>query len=237
MSTTISITETQIFTALRTVLLTFGFSGSPEIVRGQVNRVPSPLCPDYIVMWPLGRPRIGTNFDTYNDCQIVGSITDNALNVTSVTGTVSPGTFVYSESLPGPILIINQTDGPIGGVGYYQVQNSPNIISQLLYVGSGALNQPTEMTIQCDVHGPCSGDNAQKLSTLFRDYYAISQFQLLPYDITPLYSEEPHQIPFINDQDQYEERWVVDLKLQINATTTVTQQFADVLVIKTIEAD
>jgi hypothetical protein len=76
MSAIISLTETSIFTALVSALGTFGMVsavGAPiPIIRGQVNRVPEPQTPDYVVMWPLMRTRIATNIDTYTDTIVTG---------------------------------------------------------------------------------------------------------------------------------------------------------------------
>jgi hypothetical protein len=89
--------------------------------------------------------------------------------------------------------------------------------------------QPTKLTVQVDVHGPNSGNNMQVITTLFFSEYAVEQFAISGFDVTPLYHGTPKQVPFINGEQQYEQRWTVDLHMQINPSTTVTQQFADQL--------
>lgn len=96
---------------------------------------------------------------------------------------------------------------------------------------------PTEVTVQLDVHGPASADNAQMISTLFRDEYAMIEFARLPYDVQPLYAEDPRQMPFENAEQQTEWRWTVDVVLQANPVVTTPQDFADVVVVTPIESD
>ncbi|WP_196493299.1 LIC_12616 family protein [Burkholderia territorii] len=93
--------------------------------------------------------------------------------------------------------------------------------------------QPTKFTVQLDVHGPASGDNAQLITTLFRDEYAVDQFAAAAPGLAPLYSSEARQIPFTNGEQQIETRWTVDLVMQINPVVTVPQEFADKLEIGT----
>ncbi len=86
---------------------------------------------------------------------------------------------------------------------------------------------PTKVTIQLDVHGPYAGNNAQLISNLFRTDYACDFFVTTGFDISPLYNSDPKQIPFLNGEQQIEERWVIDLCMQSNPVTTLSQQFAD----------
>jgi len=230
----ISITESDIFTAIGNLLTVF--LPALEIIQGQTNRVVEPSCSDFIVMWPLSRTRLETNIDYDSDTQIVGSINDNILNVTSLTGTIYRGTLLFSLGLPvNGCPILCQNDGPVGGVGYYQTQNAPNLKSQTFYCGSHGVMQPTEFVVQCDVHGPCSGDNATTISSLWRDDYGASLAITQGGLIAPFYADDPRQMPFINAEQQYEERWVVDLHMQVNMTVNVPQQFADELSITTID--
>jgi hypothetical protein len=103
--------------------------------------------------------------------------------------------------------------------------------------GGKAMLQPTQVTIQLDVHGSSSGDNAQVISTTFRDAYAFDQFAASGLDIRPLYTSDPHQIPFVNSEQQYEERWVIDVHMQANPTVIVTMQAASALVVGIIDVD
>lgn len=81
-------------------------------------------------------------------------------------------------------------------------------------------------TVQCDCYGPLAQDNATIIQALWRDEYGVLQLATSGFDITPLYTSEPRNLTFINDQDQYEYRWSVDLHMQVNPILTVPQQFA-----------
>ena len=83
--------------------------------------------------------------------------------------------------------------------------------------------------MQLDVHGPNSSDNAQTISTLFRDEYGTAFFSAFGYDVRPLYADDPKQIPFLNSEQQYETRYVIDAVLQANQIIAPPQQYAQQL--------
>lgn len=92
--------------------------------------------------------------------------------------------------------------------------------------------QPTEVAIQLDVHGPNSTDNCQIISTLFRDGYGYDFFAQQPADMAPLYTDDGRQMPFINGENQYEDRWVMNVYMQANIAVSTGQQFADILTLE-----
>jgi hypothetical protein len=100
-----------------------------------------------------------------------------------------------------------------------------------------ATKQPTQVTIQIDVHGPASADNAQIISTLLRDDYACQVFRSSGYDIAPLYASDPMQSPFFNGENQVEWRWAIDAVLQVNTIVTTPQEFAASVEISVIDVD
>jgi hypothetical protein len=85
---------------------------------------------------------------------------------------------------------------------------------------------PMKVTIQLDVHGPSSAENAQVIVTLFRSEWGVDQFQTSGFDVTPLYTGEPNQLPFDNGEQQIEQRWSIDAVLQCNPIIQVPQDFA-----------
>lgn len=89
----------------------------------------------------------------------------------------------------------------------------------------------TQFTVQLDVHGPAAGDNTQIVGTLFRDPYGVAAF---PAGIAPLWADEGQQAPFINGENQYENRWTMNVVLQVNPAVSTPQQFADTLTIANI---
>lgn len=228
MSVTLSLTESQTFTALRLFLLSIMPAGM-EVVKSQDNRVPEPVGPDFITMTPLFRERLETNVDTYSDTAFTGSISGNTLTVTDVSlGAIKVGAQLLGNNLAANTAVTAFGSGT-GGVGTYTVTPSQTVASQVMASGTQMLLQPTKVTIQLDVHGPNSGDNAQIISTTWRDEYAVDQFATSGFDVTPLYASDPHQVPFMNGEQQFENRWVVDLVMQANPIVTATQQFADQL--------
>ena len=241
----ISITETNVFTALKAVLQTFGLQTATgaslpaaQIIQGQVNRVPEPQATDFIVMWPLMRNRLATNIDDWLDNSFVASITSNVLDVTHIDkGSVIVGLPVYGSGIASGCRITSQLTGTPAGIGTYSVTTTPDVVSETMYGGEYDATQYTEMVIQCDVHGPTSGDNAQRISTLMRDMYGVAAFQTVMDGITPMYVDDPRQLPFTNAEQQWENRWTIDLHLQVNIELTLSQQFADTLTVGVISVE
>lgn len=66
MSATLSLTQTQEFTALRSFLLSVLPAGV-EVIRGQGNRVPEPKGADFITMTAILRDRLETNISAWTD--------------------------------------------------------------------------------------------------------------------------------------------------------------------------
>ena len=224
---TLSITEEDIFTALGNALTNF-LPASVAVVRGQQNRVPEPAGTDFVVMWPLLRPRLSQNVDSYADIAFIGSISGLVLTVTQMLqGTLTAGLVLDAANLAANTVLGTQISGsPAGGVGTYNVSPTQNLASTTFQAGSKDIMQPIQFTAQLDVHGPNSADNAQIITTLMRDEYGVSQFNLSGFDIEPLYCNEPRQMPFINGEQQQEERWIVEAVMQANPIVSVPQEFA-----------
>lgn len=81
--------------------------------------------------------------------------------------------------------------------------------------------------VQLDVHGPQSGDNSTIIASLFRDGYACRVFAETNPDIQPLYCDDPKQMPFVNGENQYEDRWIITAVMQYNPVTQTPQDFFD----------
>ena len=116
---------------------------------------------------------------------------------------------------------------------------STNVVSTSDVPGAGTrqVRQPTELSLQIDVHGPAASDNAQILATLLRDDFASARFAGYARGVQPLYATDPHQTPFINGEDQYEDRWTFDLSLQCSPAVTVAQDFAASIQVTPARAD
>lgn len=231
-------TDAGVFTALGTFLVSILPAGAP-VIKGQVNRVPEPRQGDYVVMWELRRERIELNVDSYADVVFIGSITGAFMTVASVqAGVIELGATVFGVGVT-PAKILTQVSGPSGGAGTYTIDQSQSATARTLSSGAMDVVQNTKVVIQCDVHGPNSADNAQIISTLLRDGYGVQSFadQSPNYGVTPLFTEDPRQMPFVNAEQAYEDRYVVEIALQVNPIISVPQQFADAATVEVISVD
>lgn len=239
MSFVLSVTEFQAFTSLTTFLMA-NLPPTVTVWRGQANRVVEPVGKDFVVMTATIRGRLETNVDTYLDSAFVGSITGGTMTVTgTLFGSVVPttGTLVGGTGVVYGTSILGQLTGSVGGTGTYAVAPAQQVLQGTMAAGVKTALMPTKLTIQLDVHGPSSGDNAQVLATLLRDEYAVDAFATYGPDVTPLYTDDPRQVPFKNAEDQWEERWIVDAHLQVNPIVTLPQQFAAALAATLVELE
>lgn len=208
------------------------------VFQGQQNRVVESPAPDFVVMWPLFRERLETNTDNSADAKFLGSISGDTMTITTAFfGSVKIGSPVFGIGVVDGTRVIQYLNGH-GEEGTYQVAPSQTIASgSVLSCGATTYLQPTQVTVQLDVHGPNSSDNAQIISTLFRDDYAVEFFQASGFDVTPFYADDPKQIAFQNAEQQWETRWVMDAVMQANQIVTVGQQYADNVVVVPKEVD
>ncbi|HEX2753723.1 MAG TPA: hypothetical protein VHP34_11585 [Alphaproteobacteria bacterium] len=221
-------TQSNVLAALRSFLL-FVLPSGVEVIQSQDNKVPEPIGSDFVTMTPLFNGRLSTNVDTYQDCSFTGSITGTTLNVTAVAlGALAVGQTVFGVGVT-PQTVITALGSGTGGIGTYTISQSQTIASAKLSSGQELFLQPTKVIIQLDVHGPNSADNAQTISTLFRDDYAFQFFKTSGFDVAPLYADDPKQMPFLNGEQQVENRWVIDAAIQANQIVRAPQQFADQL--------
>ena len=79
------------------------------------------------------------------------------------------------------------------------------------------------MTYQLDVHGPNSASNSQIIFTMFRSDIATDAMGV---NVVPLYASDPMQAAFVNGEQQYEFRWIVDVLVQVNPVITNSYQSA-----------
>lgn len=78
--------------------------------------------------------------------------------------------------------------------------------------------------MQLDIHGPSGSDVASVIATLFPDDFG--RRALAETSVTPLYASDGNQMPFINGEQQYENRWVMTLSAQIKPKVSTPMQFA-----------
>ena len=220
MTITTSITESNIFKALGNFITSILPAGTP-VVQGQQNRVAEPAGKDFVVMWPLLTERISQNVDSLSDIAFVGSINGNNLTVTQIlAGVIGNGNVLSANGiLPNTIIT--------GGSGLsFTVNNAQILASTTIQAGSVNYLSPRKVTMQLDIHGPNSADYGQIISTLFNDQFGVDNFAGSGFDLSPLTCTEPRQMPFIAGEQQYEERWTIEVVIQANPIVEVAQQFA-----------
>ena len=232
---TLSLLETQEFTTLVAFLQSIFPSGMP-VVRGQVNRVAEPNASDFAVVWPLRSTRLSTNIPTYVDNMFTASIAGNVMTVVAAARLQGAGISAgmqLSDGTAGQVnataTVVQQLTGSIGGTGTYQVSPTMAVGSETIYAGATLRLEPTEWVVQCDIHGPSSANNVQVLQSLFRSEYGYDTFeaQATADAVVPLHADEARMMPFLNDQQQIEYRWTIDLHMQISPVVGTDQQFAD----------
>lgn len=235
----LNLTEVQALSALRSFLLTSVATGT-EIFRGQVNRVPEPRNADFVVMTPLRMERLETNETTYRDYDVVGSIEGDILTVTEIGhGALEAGVTLRGTSglIAVDTTVVSQLSGTVGGTGTYRVSISQSVGSGVIYAGLRDDLVAIQATVQLDIHGPQSTNNAVMIETLFRSEVGYDSFVAQGYAVVPLYCANSRQMPFINAEQAYEDRWVVEAVLQISPITSTPQEFADALEVPIIPAD
>lgn len=233
---TVSPTDDEVATVLRAFLLSILPTGV-EVIQGQLNRVAEPVSDDFVVFWPIRRPRLATNSDDYADAVFTGSIASLVLTITSVLrGVMRNGATVFGNGVAAGTRVTSFGTGT-GGVGTYNINPTQTVASRTLSAGVQTIMQETEIVMQLDVHGPTSADNAQTISTLFRDAYAVEFFASLSSSVSPLYADSPKQLPFLNGEEQQENRWIIEAVMQADEVITVPQQFADVVEVDLVNVE
>lgn len=241
-SVSITPTQSQAQTALGQFLQSVLPSGV-DIIAAQPNRVSEPKNTNFVMMSPMSFQRLSTNFDGWVDVVFTGSVAGTVLTVTNVAhGAILPGSLLFGIDVPNNIKILNQVSGPPGGLGVYTLSSGFTLASQLLESGNIAATMASKMIVQLDFHSAdySSAEMAQTVSTLFRDEYGTRFFAGLapPLDrITPFHADDPRRAPFINAEQQYEWRWVLDAALQVNQTVLVPQQYADEVKVGRVPVD
>jgi hypothetical protein len=230
-----SITEAAVYDALGNFVLTVLGLPTSQVIIGLTNRVASPEG-DYVVMWPLRRPRLSTNVDSSADCKFTGSISGTVMTVTDVAiGAINNGAIVFGVGVANNTTITGPVTVNPDGTGIYQITPSQTVGSATLSAGQNIIEQSTEFVMQCDMHGTNSGDNAQTISTAFRDEYGVRLFA--GTGVSPLYSDDPRQLAFTTAADQFDERWSIDMHMQFDPSIAVPQEYYDSSNVTTVNVD
>ena len=208
-------------------------STGAEVIQAQLNRSAEPVAADFMTMTLVRAPRLATNVDSKIDCVFSANISGSVMTVDSIeTGAIEVGATVFGPGVAPGTNIRAQL-----GNNIYSVTPSQNITQERLAASRKKLTQKAQVAIQLDVHGPNSTDFALAISTAFRDAYATELFAALNPLISPLYADDPRQLPFVNSEQQYEDRWVIEDQLQVDYSVSVSQQYADTLTIVPVSVE
>lgn len=117
------------------------------------------------------------------------------------------------------------------------VRLATNVTTYDPLVGTGQKEVLTAIRypFQVDFYGPNSQPWATMAKSLFRDSFAVDMF---PSNIVPLHADDAVQMPLIDSEAQFEQRWRMSMSVQYNPVTTVGQDFATSLsaTIKEVDA-
>lgn len=241
---TISPTQSDIQKALGLFLMDVTGLSTAAIVAAIPNKVAEPKFPNFIVMTLLRFERISTSVDGYEDVKFLGTVASQVLTVSQmIAGTIESGDPLSGTGVPFGTIIVSQIDGVSGGVGTYNI-NSEIAISQqaVLSAGTKSITMSSVAVVQLDFHsdGYASSGFAQTVSATFRDPYGVEFFAGLDAPLNtigPLYADQPAMRPFVNAEKNYEWRWVLEARLQVNQTVSVPQQFFDSITVQLIDVD
>ncbi len=100
--------------------------------------------------------------------------------------------------------------------------------------GTDGVMQAIQFCIQIDCYGPQSGDWAALITTMFRDPYG---FDAMGPNVAPLYADEAKQMPVVDGEENFEQRYMITAYLQYNPVVTVPVQFFTVVDINLIDVD
>ena len=99
---------------------------------------------------------------------------------------------------------------------------------------------PTEYAMQVDVYGPRSGNNSKIIEGLFYSEFGTTDFRASGLAISPLYVERPSQMGFVSGEDQWIDRWMLEV-LEFDRAVARGKAYAaahpDTLVIVTADHD
>lgn len=102
---------------------------------------------------------------------------------------------------------------------------------------SRTVSRSEQMSFQIDCYGAGAADLAETLNALYRDTYACELFANSGLEIVPLYAGDIQQAPFVNDADQYEDRYTFEIELQVNPSIVVPLQSCNILDINLVSVD
>jgi hypothetical protein len=214
-----------------------------DVIAAQPNMVPEPKQTSFVIMSPLRANRLRTNVDSAADVRFHATFAGTSMVVSSVDfGTIVPGAWVFGVGLTLGTFVASQVSGTPGGAGTYAISAPFSLGPMVAAAGTKTVELASRFDVQIDFHsaGYEAFLAAQTVSALFRDPAGVDVFRALDPtgSITPLHADDPASRPFINAEQNYEWRWVVEASVQVNQRLSIPAQYADALavVVKSVDA-
>lgn len=243
MPVAVSPSESQVQAALIAFCQDVLPSGTP-IVEALDNRVPEPQASAFAELTPLRRQILATNIHATLDCVFDASISGTTMTVGSVdvhNGVgILAGAAVSGPAVAAGTSVVSQTSGSPGGAGVYVVTPSQSVPDATLQAGQLQVTGMFELAVQLGFHAAnnTSADMAQAVAQMLRDPYGVAFITGQNAAVTALFASAPRMVPFINAEEQFEWRWVVEAILQANITITgLGQQFSTSADLTLIDVD
>ena len=79
--------------------------------------------------------------------------------------------------------------------------------------------------MQLDFYGDNAFNDVTKVATLWRSMHTTEALK----GVQPLYANNPRNLEYVNEQDQYEKRFLLEIALQYNPYYTYAEQSADAM--------
>lgn len=89
--------------------------------------------------------------------------------------------------------------------------------------GEAMVQNSVEVRVQLDFYGAMAESRSRIVANLWKNYYGTDNMEICK----PLYVQSRQRHPYINDSNQYEDRFILDLGLQYNPEITHAQDFAE----------
>lgn len=129
----------------------------------------------------------------------------------------------------GPQVIIGmQNNNPLpDNAVVMQVLFTSNLDETSIYhdpdEGLAHAQNSVEVRLQLDFYGALAEKRSRIVYNTWKSHYGFNAMELCK----PLYVQSHTRHPYINDSNQYEDRWIMDLALQYNPVVTYPQDYAD----------
>ena len=89
--------------------------------------------------------------------------------------------------------------------------------------GKAAVQNSVKVRLQLSFYGEHAEKRSRMVDALWRTLYGADNLKLCK----PLYVQSRERHPYINESNQYEDRYILDLALQYNPQVTYAQDFAE----------